>query len=221
MPRHLQLSTLLAIGTLQVSVGCIQDFAVRDGMDQPSIADLDTATGSVPEAPTTPEPTYYSLDGIVEIEDGLAVRAASSIVMSVWYDGDGPACSDLTDIGLLDDADRATLDVELLTWWDVTVSLPAGATCSGLGAPTDFQLGIGPYDTRLDPTLVALELPTDTLYGLYLRHTPSHALYIFGVAGTSEQFSGVGAPVLQPPLDDGSYEFVALHLIPLQDPNTE
>ncbi len=96
----------------------------------------------------------------------------------------------------------------LLAWWDV--SLTNDPSCP---LPNPVRLGIGSYDPVLDPAAAAAGLG-GTLYGLYTA-SPAAELWIFGVAGTPENFDGVTAPVTVPPLPDGSWRLESLVLLPL------
>jgi hypothetical protein len=101
-------------------------------------------------------------------------------------------------------------EAELLTWWDIT--FPAPTACA---TPAGASLGFGPYDPLLDPSAAAQDLVTASLNGLYLSNGTD--LWVVGVAGSQDQFAGVGYPVAAAPLADGAWKIQTLYLIPLAE----
>jgi hypothetical protein len=103
----------------------------------------------------------------------------------------------------------------LVAWW--TLSLEAGPDlpdCPPWPAG-DLQVGLGPYDARLDAAIDAHEWLDLDLYGLYLQLDPAEPVLVAGVAGTEEQFDGQEASVVGPPLPDGTYLATTLVLLAL------
>jgi hypothetical protein len=60
-----------------------------------------------------------------------------------------------------------------------------------------------------------LDTDASTLYGLYIQYGAEDApIWVFGVAGTAENFSGIDEPAAAAPLPDGSYDIETLYLLP-------
>ena len=52
------------------------------------------------------------------------------------------------------------------------------------------------------------------MYGAYLR-VATDEVWLFGVAGTAEQFAGTGTIADSAPLPDGTYTLRSLYLLPM------
>lgn len=113
----------------------------------------------------------------------------------------------------------APADVPAYGWWELTLAEGA-APCSTPLPTNDLRLGIGAMDTRLYPGLDA-QGATDpaayaaTLYGAYVEASADAPVWVFGVAGTDDQFAGVASDVTVAPLPDGSYAIRSLFLLPI------
>jgi hypothetical protein len=102
---------------------------------------------------------------------------------------------------------------DLVSSWQLT--LDETEDCSEYTMPTTFRLGIGPYDTLLDPAAASAGIDGQNAYGLYLQLDEDAPLLIFGVTGTTDNFAGLTPPSTQAPLPDGLYTLHTLHLLPL------
>lgn len=184
----------------------------------PSDADTAPDTDTAVEMGTEPEPEFYALRGTLEVASGAVDAATASIQVELWAEdteGLSSPCTVDMSVDSLTATGTTTLDVEMLGWWTLALSAPTVPTdCPAEVLPDALQVGFGPYDPLLDPATAASGLAGTWLYGLYVLPAPGD-FFIVGVAGTSDQFDELVAPVTEPPLPDGIYELRTLHLIPL------
>jgi hypothetical protein len=171
-----------------------------DGLGTP---DSDTARASTAsDAP----PIWLTVDGDLVITGGVPDPLASELRYTGLDAGRVETCATVGAPTAFTPVDPPPDD--LLSWWDIT-----GPVDPGCQVPTTLRLGIGAYDAILDPA-VAIADVTGTPYGLYTA-APDGSLWIFGVAGTSENFDGALPPVDTPPLPDGAWRLESLVLLPL------
>ena len=213
---------LLAGSMVPLGIGCSADgyedppmdadysyteYALDDGSDAETSAD--TAIDST----TSITPNYWTLAGTVTLVEGVVDPLGTQLFVSLWLDEAEPFCTFDLPPSLFDaKTDDATS--ALFTWWEIEL-LDESTECYWPG-PSQTQFGIGPMDPLLNPALAAEGLTSETLYALYLRTGKTEPLYVYGAAGTPDQYSTkLGVDVVEePPLPDGSYTLRALHLLP-------
>lgn len=202
-------------------------------------AGVDTSRDSDDEAP--PEPAqYWSLDGTLVVADGALDVDASAFYVDLWLDGSSvcgatpPADTGLDTDTAVDSGDGDVIptepdvdfagtqappsDLALLAWWDLTLSEGASPCDQPLPASA-VGLGLGPMDARLYPALenAGYQDPAAagaSLYSAYLR-VGAGDVWVFGVAGTAEQYAGTAPVVDAGPLPDGVYTLRSLYLLPM------
>ena len=184
-------------------------------------------------------PTFWRIDGSLQVVEGAIVPEASSLTVQFldadrapWDDGDDMTSSACTfDVATVSGGPEEELEGEpLLTWWQLDAVPPAddGPAC-GWEVPVPMTamatdnipvvVGIGAFDPRLRPSLDAAGYASNLdLYGLYLLHPDAQdgdTVFVFGVAGTDEQFAGTDSAVEAPPLPDATYELRSTILLPV------
>lgn len=188
------------VGDSASALDSAADAASTEGAD-------DTLAPSSLDSGIPPTPVWWTLEGTLEVTTGLPDLATSEITLGLVGRELQPLCTTprlLTSATPLVPGDAAIHAV-----WQI--QLADGAGCA---VPTRFELGLGTYDHQLDPALAASGLPVEgeALMGLYLRED-SGLQYVMGIAGTPAQWAGY--PAESPPLPDGAYRVVGLHLLPL------
>lgn len=227
------------VAALVLVAGCA-DYSLEGPQDSGGFADssgIDTNRDSGDSAP--PEPAqYWSLDGSLVVSGGVLDVAASTLYVDLWLDGTSVCgATPASDTGVLDTAADTDVvlvptepevafageqappsDLALLAWWDLTLS-EGSAPCGQPLPASAVGLGLGPMDARLYPALEngGFSDPATagaSLYSAYLR-VGAGDVWVFGVAGTAEQFAGTGAVADSAPLPDGTYELRSLYLLPM------
>lgn len=230
---------LLLLASLALVSGCSESTARSaddtDSADNPMDNNEDTDETD-PET-TYSGPSFWSLNGSLNLVDGLPSLEGSSLQVAFFDSRGQPWQEDETDVwtcdvslveaidGPLDAADGETL----FGWWQVTVDAPEEAPCPW-SIPTpeavgDTELsqviiGFGDFDARLQPSMQAAGLDAELdVYGLYTLHpgASGDTVYVFGVAGTEGQFAGEDASVSAPPLPAGRYDLQTLVLLPVPE----
>lgn len=164
---------------------------------------VDTDTASPPDD----APAWWALDGVLTLQAQQAVAHDATFAVELRKRDLSVLCATERGVAGLAPVDPP-LDA-LYGAWQVT--LAEGEGCE-IPVPQQFLLALGPYDPQLDPAAAANGLDGATLFGLYVQ-PEGQPLYVFGVAGTPEQFAGEA--MAAPPLPDGTYILDGLHLLPL------
>lgn len=174
--------------------------------------DEDSDTGDTGPSDT---PTYWTLDGTLTITGG-AVDPAGSALALAFRNGTEALCT-VEPLTWTVNAGEAPADIETYGWWTLTLD-EAGNPCEWPLPASMPSLGIGRLDERLHPAMAEAghDPATTSLYGLYIQPDPAEAtVYVYGVAGLPGNYDGSEAAVTAPPLPDGVYTLVDLHLLPL------
>ncbi|MFK7926577.1 MAG: hypothetical protein AB8H79_00195 [Myxococcota bacterium] len=196
---------------------------------------LDTDDTAIPE--TYSGPSFWSLGGIISLEDGTPSLTQTTLEASFFDSSAQPWQEDELDewqcglsITEAVSGPAELLDGEpLVGWWQLSVDAENDEGCPwtvpspqavGDTELSQLVIGFGPLDPRLLPSLQAAGLdPSLDLYGLYALHPGSDgdAVYVFGVAGTDEQFAGTGTTTDEAPLLAGEYRIQTLALLPVPE----
>jgi hypothetical protein len=185
-----------------------------------------TTTASPPAADTgesVPDAAYYAIDldfdiaGTAEDEPGTWLIDTAKLSIHLWSGEPALVCTQgVPVVAVTEEPPPDTIDVALFAWW--RVGLGEGTTeelCPAWPART-WWLGLGPYDTRLDPMLAERGMLAFDVYGLYLRDEAEGPVYVVGFAGTNEMVAGEpGLTVDAGPLPDGQYQGESLVLMTL------
>jgi hypothetical protein len=213
----------LFAGLLSLNIGCSSSSNMLEsggdtGFDY-AAEDSDAGSEDVTSAPEATDtalpitPDYWTLDGSVELVEGMADPIETQLSISLWLDAPEPFCTFDLPAPLLD-AEPDEEAAAFFTWWEVAV-LDESENCYWPGVDR-VSFGIGPMDPLLDPALAAEGLPGETLYALYLTPGKDEPVFVYGVAGTPDQYASKDdfEVIEAPPLPDGSYTLQALHLLP-------
>ncbi|MBW1878222.1 MAG: hypothetical protein JRI25_02010 [Deltaproteobacteria bacterium] len=220
---------LLAPAALALVVGCAGTTADREqddtgNGDDTGIVDLDDS-GWDTDAPGMDSPLWFKLDGTLVISEGEATAAESTLLVQFLADPDVTdtgstsallSCTNTPAIQSLTAAIPSDATLPILGWWIVVLDQAEVAACPW-DLPQNLHIGIGGLDAQLYPAMDVNGFNTDasTLYGLYIQYGAVDApIWVFGVAGTLENYQGTDDPAAAAPLPDGSYDIETLHLLP-------
>ncbi len=192
--------------------------------DIPDTPDTGFPATDPEEAPPTdglPEPSWFTVEGILLVEEGEAHLEGSSLEITFQAAPEESGSEEVPPVActpevLTLEPDAAPEEGDLLGWWALT----SDTTSCPYPLPEPLYLGIGPLDPQLHAAMALAELEVDgsTLYGLYTRFGAAEApLWVFGLAGTQGHFDGAVEPVADPPLEDGPYLLTTLHLLPIPE----
>jgi len=227
-PRPL---SLLAPAAVALVFGCSaprNDDQARDtGETDDTATESGDDTGWDSDAPSMDSPAWFKLDGTLVIAEGEAVPGSSTLQVQFIADaedtgqdtgttGVSRSCTTTPALESLTEAVPSDTSLQLLGWWLVTLDQTEDATCPW-DLPQNLHLGVGALDTDLYPAMDVngFDTSASTLYGLYTQYGAADApIWIFGVAGTLENYTGTAEPADAAPLPDGSYDLETLHLLP-------
>jgi hypothetical protein len=213
--RVLALSVFLALLTAcsEYAPGMDESMDLDDS-DFP--ADNNGDTGDSDDHQETP--TLFAIEGSLTVASGEVTQTALEV--SFWTADSTHVCtqalaSDLATPETLNDPSLA-----MYGWWEFTFSdalptdtgVPVRTECPWPN-PSPVLLGIGEPDTRLYAAATAAGLPSDTTNALYLGI--NQTVFVYGLAGTEDQFTGVSTVIETSPVPDGTYRLEALHLLSL------
>jgi hypothetical protein len=218
--RLLLTAAAIAAGAFACSPGfqdeASQDFDTNDGNGDSDDVDEDPDTDGDTDTAPQEDAVWWSVDGEIVVAASSADPAASRLRVGFWSAGTTLLCE--TDVVISGVTPLAAPDeVPVYGWW--SWALAEGATPCEWPIPAALSLGIGEMDPRLAPALEANGLADRqaNLYAMYAAPLGADAVYVFGVAGTAEQYAGTGTPVTLAPLPDGAYELRTLHLLPIEE----
>jgi hypothetical protein len=185
------------------------------GAESAASATSDVALDSGATAPSGPVARWFSLDGQLSVRDGNVELESSLFTLGFWGESNlEPSlyCSLAASISASAVEDPPP-EPALLGWWDLTLS--DDGSCPSNPGPLSLALGIGPYDSLLDPAMDQQGLSLGSWNGAYLRLDGLEDLWIFGVIGTAGQADGTAPALRRRPVPDGDYLLTTLHLLPL------
>lgn len=193
-------------------VGCA--FAGLDASDIDSgMFDTDTPVDTSDTGePVSLEGDWMAVSGVIDLADGQVVGTPALQLEVLASDAEGvlePVACDAT-LASPEPVEQAPDDVTLYGNWRFTVE---PGTCSGL--PTTLELGIGPLLPTLWPSADAMGASLKHTRGLYAAKADRSGLWVFGLAGTTAQIAGEGAPTSLDPLPDGRYHLRSAYLLAL------
>jgi len=188
--------------------------AADSGWD-PTDSDDDTDDGD------QTDPSWWSLNATILMEDGLSVQSDTTVVISLIDDTADPAspiCQasyEQVEFAVLDSPDAS-----IYHWWQAALSEPV-TDCSAhrlTWIPADIELGIG----ALHPDIAALLEPAGHadiepyLYGAYVRSGQEDTIWTYGISATAAGWDSEQLPVSEGPVPNGTYSLVPIYLLPLQ-----
>jgi len=218
-------SSLIIVVTTTVAACASYSGADADAMDSDAaLAGDDTEdTDSVTNYTSAVEPSHYSIGGTFDVlaenvELGTTLLSFEYSNPDPLLEADNPLCT--TDLALdIAATETPDFEVELYGWWQITMVDSQDCAAAQYPGPLTFRLGIGPYDSQLDPAAESAGIETENVYGLYMQLDGQESpLLVFGVAGTDDNYAGIDPPVSAVPLPDGRYDLRTLYLLPLDSP---
>jgi hypothetical protein len=215
------------------AVGCrsaVNDLANDTGFGAPETndeteapdtdLDVDDAEGDTPR--------WWSIDGVLQLQEGAIVAEESELRVRTWT-AQGGASPSLCDgsptlVSLTAPGETAPPDLEPppLAWWRLGFTANEGCLpehVPEMDGVASFELGLAPFDPRLEPaasaTGVALDTDTPNAYALLVREHAESPVWVFGLAQTEGQRANLEPAPQEGPVPDGSYALDTLHLLPL------
>jgi hypothetical protein len=157
------------------------------------------------------------VDAELAVSSGEIEPDASTWHVTLWGE-DETVLPCAFDVDIASAGVEAVLPVDagtLVGWW--TIDLEEGPEVAGCPSwpAGPIQVGLGPYDSRLDAASDAHDWLGLDLYGLYMQLAPADPVMVVGVAGTAQQFAGAEGTVVGAPLPDGTYVAATLVLLAL------
>jgi hypothetical protein len=216
MPRILTIAVPFAL-----LAGCAAEFEMAGAAPSADGGTPTTATDTSAEPPPTDTddglaepPVWWSLDGSLALMGQGIEPLYSTLSVHLWSANLDLLCTlEVPVEGALSLTPPDTT-AELVTWWSVDHGPGDSATDCGTWDAGTLSLGLGTYDTRLDPALDARELLGQDVFGLYLQLAPEEPVYVVGIAGTSDLLTGVTSTDVQP-LPDDQYQLESLLVLAL------
>jgi len=216
-PNLRPLAFVVGLATVLGACAAAGDKASATGSTTPGALDATSATdfdtgASTASSPPEVVPSYYALHGTLSVARPDVVVDEIELV---FYDAsEAVVCTYQFTPGELLEVE-APDDEPLLTWWELPLAEPVTTDQPCATVPDDWSLfvGVGDYDARLDPAIVAAELDGADAYGLYLQETPDDPVWIAGLVATEAQLEGRVMPDADN-LTDGVYTLRTLWLMP-------
>ncbi|MFT4623526.1 MAG: hypothetical protein ACI8PZ_002182, partial [Myxococcota bacterium] len=209
------LRTWLVVCALAVGTACGADKSSRADTGSANAspgggAGGTTSTDSSTGIGTGETAAWFAIEGTLELASGELTDDNDATLNVRFFEQDAPSldlplCEAVYTItGVA--APAPDPDVDMFGWWNISLADPTDCTAQPL--QTTLALGIGAYDPLLDPAVGRLGIDPATLNGLYAQLTPGGPLYVFGLAGTTEQYEGSTDAVSESPPADGQYVFL-------------
>ena len=179
--------------------------------DQPPPVKGSTQTDGLDTEP----PSFWSVGGVLDVSKGTVQIDTSVVEIGLWTDGAELVCTLEVPLVAATPSDPKS-ELALLQWnvIDHDAGAPAKSSYDCPGWPAgSLEVGIGLYDTALDPAMDASGMLGADVYGLYVRPTTEDPIYLIGIASTAEIEAGTDTTVADGPLPDGSYDVETLVLL--------
>ncbi|MBT3223622.1 MAG: hypothetical protein HN348_31510, partial [Proteobacteria bacterium] len=163
------------------------------------------------------EPSFFSLDGTLVLNMGMVDLKASDLQIAYWIERPAKTVEECSTHLPMVSADAGIVlpkDIELDGWW--TLVPDAGSSCTYSWPADQINLGLGEEDKRLEQAATAAGFDQSNLFGLYVQTGGINGtIFVYGVAGTEDQFAGTESPSDDGSLLTGEFRLEALHLLPL------
>ena len=208
---------LLALSLL--TTGC-SDLALQASDWEGESADTGFGLDSGQLVDDTGQASYFVMNGSLHIMDG-EFQNEDTLLEITFLDEEGEElCSASPEIAELEQlipevsTDEPT-ESDLLLWMHVRFTDGVPMDCS-FQHPAEFFFGIGEMNSLLLPALSASGFgeQESNLFGLYYQRDETSSLFVYGVAGTDENFEGTSSLPDQA-LPEGDITLLGLHYLPL------
>jgi hypothetical protein len=168
------------------------------------------------------EPLAWELSGHLVLATDVIVEADSQLQVRLLGAERALLCEASVQIETATAMDAAQYpESELVGWWRLFVESPSAEGCFGeqfaFPVPVPMLLGVGP----LHPEIIAAVGADDslgtvsTLNSVYASMDGGDTVWVFGVIGTEQAYSGESGPELSAPLSDGAWQFQSVYSFPL------
>lgn len=210
------------VGSILVLSGC-SEYSAKNS--PPSLSGYDSDTTGTPADTGTdtssplPEVEYYAVD--LDFDLAYGAWESASLEIGLYTEELTSAC--VLDVPVLSATPVALPEEEpgIFAWWQVELGEGLASGPCPAWLPRSWGIGLGLYDSRLDPSMAAKGMLGYDVYGLYLQEIPTETsgaspIYIIGIGGTEEMLSGnLDLTVDLPPLPDARYRASSLLLMDL------
>lgn len=224
MRRHFGWIVALLAGCSEASIGNERgDSAPSEPVTISTAPDLDSGLGTAtPTDSAPPSAAWYGLDlsftiaGSTPDVPGEWQPDTATLAIALRSTAEELVCTHEVPIAVVAEEEYPDTAAALVGWWRIgTEDGVPDLPCPEWPARA-WQLGLGPYDTRLDPMMAARGSLGFDVYGLYLQEEPDGPVYVVGFAGTNEMLLGEpDLTVEAEPLPDGDYRAESLVLMSL------
>lgn len=166
-------------------------------------------------------PSWYTVGASATLSGGLLTALTVTYTLLPETPSEGPICdSPRAPIAALD---VAPPDPAIYHWWLVELPGDDGGCEDAEPLPTTLLLGLG----AMHPDIVAgleaddAEDAASSLYGAYVatdgvsEDGQAETVYVYGYAGTAQDFEGQTVPVSTPPAPDGEYTLTPVYVLKL------
>ena len=212
---------------LVLTMACASELSSNGKSDDVDTASemLDTDDSEGTDINENDNPTYWSLDGAWQIDEGTIVLAGSTLELSFWSSEDSK-CSYFVEIDDAQSAFDLRPDPSLFGWWTISFTYTTDKVdCdwtikgekSDIDALKTLHIGIGPFDKRLESALSAsgTDPNNSSTHALFIADPQNLSnLLVFGVAGTEAQYTDLNGFDNGNPLQSDTYLLTALYLFP-------
>ncbi|MEQ1570195.1 MAG: hypothetical protein ABMA64_31465 [Myxococcota bacterium] len=203
-----------------VVAGCSSGRSASTGPASYPGSDTDTTAPTSDTSDTGVDPTppaaYYHFELAFELSNEGEWVGPAAIEVEILAPDASSTCTFPVDVLSATAVPAPADEPAIFGWWVVDLA-PADKID---GCPEwdgrRWWVGVGAYDTRLDPALAAAGLAGREVYGLYLSEDPSDRVFVLGYAATAEMIAGTDTPVDAPPLP--AAEYVSRSLISMTAP---
>ena len=203
------------------AMGCSYDTAGTFSDDSGAAADTGMLDDTSVDAPGD-EASWLALSGTWTIAAGALSTEESSLLFTLYDTKLAMQCSDTSQITATTEWIPPTEELTLVAGYTFELGpFDSSDTCVS-DPPALLAIGVGALDEQLTPamTQAGIDPLNASLYGLYVRLAWSEdeidtaPTWVYGVAGTTDQYEGAAEAASESPLPDGVYELQPLHLLP-------
>lgn len=207
-----------------LSVGCSAGKADRrtdSGIADPSFdPEGDMDEGEDPSAEVVP--LAWELGGQLALDSDLIVEGDSKLEIRLIGEDLSVLCDDTVEIETATAMDATQYpESTLVGWWRIFVGDPTPNGCFTedfeFPVPVPMLIGIGPMHPEIVAAVGAIPGlgSVDSLNGVYTSMDGGETVWVFGVIGTMEAYSGLDGPAESAPLSDGTWTIEPVYSLPL------
>jgi len=214
----------LAFGVALVVSACSAKFAGGDsgGGGSTDESGDGSADGGVDSGASELAVSWWTLSAslVVLAEDPGEVDPALSVLEVRLFDEAGvEQCASTATLDVARTA-RSLPDPAVYGWWELTPGAWTG-TCDAAQlaeqADPGLELGVGVLDPEIKAQMGAAGLGdagVETLNGAYVSLDGGDTLWVYGVAGLPDAFSGAAGPATETPIPSGTWAIQSVYSLP-------